>query len=374
MFDTPDRIFARLKSPMLLVAAMLASWWLIEAVLYRSGGYYRVAEPQSNTGAVVNALLLLEQSHRPGARNVLVFGDSRIGEGFSAQLADDAAGVDDIRFINVSVPGSTPRTWYFLLREIVRLGYDFDAVVIGAVYAPRAQEAIANWPLDPAHQAPLVGLSDASSYPRSFASETMRERARHAIWLPALAMRQDTLALLASPRERWHKLRKFRPGFLAAVPGYGGRGETMPTLAFDPEGRVIDWGDASAAQRALVEGHLAELGAPEPADVATANEEYLRRWFGALADLAAANGARLIAFPLPRGPYRELQPALRADAAVPAAIAGHDVALALRADLLLELEEPTYFFDVLHLNRAGRERMSARLGEELRRVLDETPR
>ena len=147
----------------------------------------------------------------------------------------------------------------------------------------------------------------------------------------------------------------------------------MPALAFDPAGKVQDWHGASDSQRALVEGHLAELGAPEAADIISRNADYRRHWFGALARLAASNGARLIMVPLPRGPYRDVQPAVLADA-IPAAIAGRADAIALRADLLLGLEQPQYFFDVLHLNRAGRERMSARIGEEVRRVLDEAPR
>ena len=369
MFDRPDRILARLRAPLLLVAAMVVSWWLLEAAVYRSGAYYRLAEPESNTGAVVNALMLLEREYRPDARNVLVFGDSRIGEGFSAKLAGEAAGSGTIHFVNVSVPGSTPRTWYYLLREIVRRGYEFDAVVVGAIYQPEDRGTVANWPLDPAHQAPLVGLADARDYPASFASDGMRERARHLVLLPALAMRQDTTALLAAPFERWHKLRKFRPGLLQSVPHYGGREETMPPLAFDANGQVSDWSNASGTVRALVEGHIADLHAPPDPGIVAANLSYRRQWLGALADLTAANGASLVMFPLPRGPYADIQPPLRPDAVVPTAIAGRPRSIALPADLLLDLEQPRYFFDVLHLNHAGRERMSARLGEEVHRVL-----
>jgi hypothetical protein len=369
MFDRPDRLLARLKAPALLVATMLVSWWLLEAALYRSGFYYRLAEPESNTGAVVTALMLLDREYRPDQRNVLVFGDSRVGEGFSSRLAGEAARDESLNFINVSVPGSTPRTWYYLLREIARRGYAFDAVLVGAIYQPRGFELIANWPLDPAHQAPLVGLADAREYPASFASDRMRERARHVVLMPALAMRRDTLGLLSAPLERWRKLRKFRPGFLQAVPQYSGRGETMPALRFDGKGQVRDWSIASASQRALAEGHLAELRAATDAGLIEANGAYWRRWFTALADLTATNNARLIVFPLPRGPYGEVQSPLTSDAVVPSAVAGRPTARALAPDLLLDLEQPQYFFDVLHLNAAGRERMSARLGEEVARVL-----
>lgn len=371
MFDRPDRILARLKAPLSLAAAMLVAWWLLEALVYRSGFYAFIAEPQSNTGAVVNALMLVEREYRPGARNVLVFGDSRIGEGFSARLADAAAGDPSLHFVKAAVPGSTPRTWYYLLREVLARGYRFEAVLVGTLYAPRALGPTADWALDPAHQAPLLRLGDAASYPASFASAEMRERARHAVLLPALALRQDTLALLAAPHERWRKLRRYRPAFLQAVPNYGGREETMPALGFDAAGGVQDWSGASAAQRALVEGHLAELRAPEAEATVAANRAYRERWFGALAELSAAHGARLLVAPLPRGPYREVQPP---PAATPDAVAGRNDVLVLPTDLLLELEQPQYFFDVLHVNRAGRERMSTALGESVARVLGPEPR
>jgi hypothetical protein len=363
MFDRPDQILARLKAPLLLAAAMLGLWFAAQALLYRSGTYYALAEPDSNTGAMVNARLLLQREYAPGKRNVLVFGDSRIGEGFSAKLAEQHGG--EVNFVNLAVPGSTTRTWYYLLRRIVRDGYAFDAVLVGTLYQPRDAMRLAEWPLDPAHQIPLLDLADLRDYPDAFESEPMRERARRTLLLPALAMQQDTRAALAAPLERAHKLLRSRPGFLAAVPEYAGREARMPELTLDRAGAVLDWRDANATERATVESHLAELRAPADPDIAASNRAYAARWLGGMAELAAQRGARLILFQLPRGPYHALQPPHPDDAAALAALHGHDRATALPADLLDELEQPQFFFDALHLNRAGRERMSALLGQRV---------
>ena len=91
------------------------TWLALQALAYRSSLYHRVADPDSNAGAGVSALLL-ELQYRP-VRAVL--GDSRIIEGYSGPLAQ-ADG--PIRFITLGVPGSSRRTWCYLLREIVRRG------------------------------------------------------------------------------------------------------------------------------------------------------------------------------------------------------------------------------------------------------------
>jgi hypothetical protein len=219
--------------------------------------------------------------------------------------------------------------------------------------------------------APLVGLTDLAAYPAGFASEEMQARARQTILLPAVAMRLDAQALFANPGARWKRIRSFRPNYLKNVPRYPGRDETMPDLQFDAHGAVRAWHDASAEQRALVEQHRNELQTPVGAAIAESNAAYMQTWFEAIAGLVRAQNAPLILFPLPRGPYAELQAPHPAHPVVPTALAGHAPAHAhaLPIDLFDDLEQPRYFFDVLHLNRFGRERLSSVLGEQVRHRL-----
>ena len=145
MLDRPTAIRARLQAPLLLVGAVLLLWFAFESLLYRSGAYFAIAEPDSNAGAVVNALLVLDRHFRPGVRTVLVLGDSRVAEGFSGPLARAGSEVD---FISLSIPGSTPRTWYYLLREINRRGYRYEAVLIGMFYRAIGPQ-LSDWLLAP---------------------------------------------------------------------------------------------------------------------------------------------------------------------------------------------------------------------------------
>ncbi len=354
-FDSPSAAWRRLRRPLGLAVAVLLAWFLLESLVYRSGFYYRfLAEPHSNAGATMLRPLLARREATDAPPTVLVFGDSRVGQGFSQATA--AAVAPGWTFVNVSVPGSTPRTWFYLLRKMQRDGTPFDAVVVGMLYQPMGAGRWADWSLDPAFMAPLTDLRDAREFPASFDNAAIRRRAHHTLWLPALQMQKDTQALLASPRERRRSLRGKR-WWLENIGNYPGREGVMPALEFDAGRRVLDWGDATPEQRQQVEQHLAILaGTP-----AAANDEFLAHWLGRMLALARDNDAPLIVFPLPRGPYPQALPGEHGTTPSLAALAREPDVVVLPADFLADLEAPGYFFDALHANTAARRIMSERL-------------
>ena len=357
MLDSPPAIAARLKAPLLAAGAVFAAWLLVQALVFRSGAYWWVAEPDSNAGAVTHAIATLQQAARPGRRIALVFGDSRVSEGVSGPRAS-AGG--DFDFINVSVPGSTPRTWYYLLREIERRGLRYDAVVIGTLYVPTDGLRSADWPLDAVHQVALVGLRDVLDYPREPQSRDARRRAWHALLLPELVAQADLRALLSAPLQRWRNLRR-RAQYVQDTVDYAGHDERMPAFALVEAAGAARAAEVTPAQRAAYDEarRLHEL--PVPAELARENAAYLAHWIERIGAQAARHGAPVVAFPLPRGPYRELLPTF----ATPA----WRGVTALPADTFAALEDPAYFFDRLHVNRAGRERMSDTLGPRVRAAI-----
>ncbi|MGE4073291.1 MAG: hypothetical protein AB7E72_19140 [Lysobacterales bacterium] len=358
MFDRSESIRARLRSLPALVVAVLLVWWVLVALIYRSGAYFLLAEPESNAGAMVNALLLVERQYQPQARNVLVLGDSRVAEGFSGQIA----GADTpLHFIVAAVPGSTPRSWYYLLRELQRRGHAFEAVVIGIGSVANGSR-LADWPLSPLQDSPLLGWRDVFDYPASFATPELRARARRAVWFPAYNLRADTVELLKAPTRRWQRARQTRELYLDAVFHYPGREESMPALALVAGGAgqvVADWGQASADQQPLIEAHLAEVQSAVAAPLLVENASYLRTWLGALSALCQGQDARLIAFALPRGPYPAAYVSQQSVLPTLTTVAGLEL---LPADLLQSLEGPQFFFDTVHANRQGRAQISARVG------------
>ena len=338
MIDSPTAIAGRLKALIAVAGAMLAAFVLLQAIVFRSGLYWPAAQRDSNLGAVMRALTVVEAAWRPRHRTVLVLGDSRIGEGFSGPLASAGGDVD---FIGVAVPGSTPRTWYYLLREIGRRGVRYEAVLIGTPYRSTDALPTRDSPLDPPHHIALVGLRDLPGYAHEAGAGEPRRRAWLAVLLPELVAQQDLRDLLRHPLLRLHHWRQ-RGRYLADTIHYPGR-----------DNRIGD--DARAVAR------------PSPvADaVVRENAAYLDHWMTRIGALAARSGARTIAFQVPRGPYVELLP--------PRDAPTWTGVRTLPPDLLAELETPRYFFDLLHLNRAGRERMSVLLGERVRAELDAKP-
>lgn len=361
IFDTFSHFLDRTKALVFFLGALFLLWFAVEALVWRSGLYYKVAEPWSNTGATVNALMNIERVYRPGSRTVLVFGDSRVAEGFSGQLASNGG---HINFINLAVPGSTPRTWYYLLRKIDRSGYKYEAVLVCLGFSTLQRRA-SEWVLDPPHDAPLLDLRDTFSYPESFSTSEMRRRAAYAILAPAVTMQEDVRTFLTAPIQRWQEVFRERPGYLGALTVYSGHEERMPPIAFNLNREVCDWGSSTAEQRALVEANIASLRTKPNLPLEADNHAYDAKWLSTIAAWVHAHGAKTIFFRLPRGPYRDLLPREFAPLPVEAA----DGLIILPGDVAGELERPEYFFDFLHLNRFGRARMTAILSNNVRTLL-----
>ncbi len=367
MIEPVRTIISRLREPLRLALAVVVCCMLVDALVYRSGWYAKVAEPDSNMGAVTSMRMLAATEYRQNAHNVLVLGDSRVAEGFSALVASQQQ--PRLNFINVAIPGSMPRTWWYLLRQFERDGYHPDAVVVGAVYAPRDGTDLANWPLDPGHQLPLLQLSDYPDYLASIHADDMRRQVREFLLLPTLSVQNDLRSLLQAPLQRITKLLEYRPGYLASVPLYPGREEHMPALYLNADGALQSWNDATEAQKHAISSHAAELKTPVPAAITSANRNYQQTWYLKIADWCLQHHVKLIVFPVPRGPYHAIQPVRTEPSAIRTALVNHPAAQVLPDDTFDSLETAGYFFDTLHLNHSGRELLSQQLATQVAAAL-----
>ena len=70
----------------------LAKAFFAEAAIYRQGWYYRYLEPESAAASVELPLYWLKRFRPRQTPEVLVIGDSRMAEGFSADQASLATG------------------------------------------------------------------------------------------------------------------------------------------------------------------------------------------------------------------------------------------------------------------------------------------
>jgi hypothetical protein len=361
----------RLAPLLTLVTGTLVGLALIDALLFRSGLYWHFAEPQSTAGASVGSTLVIARYHDPGRKNVLMLGDSRVGEGFSAQRAEAASGRADLHFINAAIPGTQPRVWNYQLRAVDPAATRFAAVALMApLDLPHTERSLDDFSLDTNHALPWLRLSDLADFPASFTDANERARARRAILFPLQALREDVLGFAMAPRARLAAATTARANWLTAVAQYAGRDEALPDLLIDAaNGRPRDWAGREAELKPKLEPYFRELQRVASPERQAANDAYLGKWLGRIARRYQATGVPVFVYAIPRGPWhRTLAPAPSVAPAV-AAMAATGMIHALPSTAFAELERPEFFFDALHMNRAGRERFSTLFAEQVAPLL-----
>lgn len=358
----------RRLAPLLhLVMAGLFTLAGLDAVVFRSGWYWRFVEPNSTAGASVGAELATARYREPGRKNVLMLGDSRVGEGFSMRLADAAAGRDDLHFVNAAIPGTGPRVWHYQLRAVDPDATRFAAIVLMVEFdVTQRQQDLDDFSLDTNHVLPWLRLADLIDYPASFGDGDERARARRAILFPVQALHDDVLAFAMAPRARVAAATTDRAAWLTAVGQYPGRESALPDLPIDPaRGLPVEWGPREAELKPLLDGYFRDIHREAPSGRQARNDDYLRTWLGRIAARYGGTGIPVVVYAVPRGPWhRALRPRMQVAAAI-TELASRGRIHALPGDAFSELEQPQYFFDALHMNRAGRERFSRLLAERV---------
>jgi hypothetical protein len=358
----------RSLAPLLkLSAAVILLLVLFDAALFRSCLYFRFVKPDSTVGSVVNAVRAINHYSDPVRKNVLVLGNSRIGEGFSAALADEAGSQNGLHFVNGSVAGTTPRSWYYLLRSLDPDTSRFAAIAMMVDYDVAANRLdMPNYALDTNYVAPLLRLADLADYPASFTRDDERQRARRAILLPLQSLHEDLRDLLAHPLDRFDELQRYRKSWLYAFGHYPGREGTLPSLDIDQAtGQPFDWSQVEPTLRPLLEAYFRELREPPSAETQAANADYLREWLGRIARRYAAHNVPVIVFVVPRGPWHRLLAPVPAAVGPVAELAAAGSIRPLPASAFVDLEQPQYFFDSLHMNRHGREAFSRMFAQQV---------
>jgi hypothetical protein len=114
---------------------MLIAYVAAEGFLFHSGWYNKYLEPNSAAGEVEYNQFWLRRTWPPKVPDVLVLGDSRIGEGLSERDAGVALG-GKVHFTPMGMPGSAPRIWYYALRDMEKDRNRFSAIVIALTAIP----------------------------------------------------------------------------------------------------------------------------------------------------------------------------------------------------------------------------------------------
>ncbi len=203
------------RSPWLLLLAAVALVLIFDAAVFHSRLYTRVLKPDSYAGRF--QLLVTREIERGDSpfQEVLLLGDSRCVEGFSEKLALELLEPTQLRLYSGAFGGSTPRLWYYLMRELLARGKGYSAVVVTLDTFMDIDSGgdPANRRLDLRVLAPALGVFDVVGFATSYSNWREALSVTCSLILKGHAFKEDVLDFLTSPSERLAAVKLHRQNF-----------------------------------------------------------------------------------------------------------------------------------------------------------------
>jgi hypothetical protein len=334
----------------------------LDAAVFRTGYYASILEPNSTAGYLQTFLWSEHHRQLDGPNQVLVTGDSRMP--LLARFANSAA--TGYTFATIAVPGTSPRCWYYMLREVDPDRNRYAAIVLPANrYDDREYEDQADRELDIRYLTPLLRLGDLFEFGWSFPTWRNRRYAMASILLKGPVYQRDFQEFLVN-----HKWRIKEAEIVHRDTGalrYNAQWDThsLAGMSVDWQAGKVElpeWMDAGKRQ------NTSDLLLRDAPPLTRELARYRRQWFGAIVARYRGTHTRLIVLRLARGPV--VRPNLPPDqGGTLRAYASHGEFLLLDEHLFDVLERPELFGDALHMNAAGGERFSLQLAHAVRRAV-----
>jgi hypothetical protein len=303
----------------------------------------------------------LKHSSRAKVPEVLVVGDSRMAEGFSPDVANaQAAGRP--HFTNFGVPGSSPRVWYYMLRDADPDRNRFSTIAIALDdYSDQDHgEDPSNREADANYVAGRLEIDDCFDFADSIPDKTKRPGVLTQCFLKGTAFRADVQAFLSDIPERIARTRTWRDKGAGYIETYEGKPEALTGLTVDLASREIyfppglkDWQMETVRSTCL----------PDDVKQTGALTRYRKEWLGSILDLYKGSATKILFFQIPRAPWPIPEPT--APARFLESAARNPRVRVLPQDTFRDLERPEVFADGLHMNHAGQAIFSKRLAEKV---------
>jgi hypothetical protein len=343
-------------------AFMVAVFMLFagDAALFHTHFYERILKTDSSAGGVA-LRAEAERTRQPsGLTEVAVLGDSRVVQGFSAQVADELASGKGYRFLNLASRGSYPRVWFYLLREIDPSANRYRSIVLPFKSDDSDKFGnIADRGTEISMAAPLLRYSDAFTFASSFRDWTHRYAAFTACLLRGSAYRADLADLLEHPRQRLGQARHRRESIDAGY-RFAGRSENLAGLSYDPVSKKITFPPGTTQlQRMTIEENVRLL------ENDNGTTEQPGRWTDRIIERYAGSRTTVVLLRLPRGALASVIRPFSKDNVIPLSTTAAQHALVLDQHLFADVETPDHYFDGYHPNAKARQLITSRLVNEL---------
>jgi hypothetical protein len=356
--DITRRLWPRLLAALLFFACL-------EALIFHSGLYALLINPDSGAGWV-GSLLRNERRRAKTDRNqVLAVGDSRMA--LLSRVANEMKGQTGYTFGSIVLGGTSPRGWYYELRAVDPTARAYAAIVLPSddYDEPDGFKDLADRETDPYYLVNLLQLGDLLDFPWSYRDNKLKWRAAESILLKGLFYKRDILDFLANPAGRLAQVRLFRQGTADWVYGYKGEPANLTGLTIDWDHKVAHFPDGlTAYERGFLNDSLFTPLPPDRGRQTT----YFRYWFGRIVDRYRDSSTKIIFLRVPRAPVFLPYHSPKRDSSI-RQLASRPNVIVLDEHLFDELERPEFFFDAVHLNADGMARFSRILVTEVRNHL-----
>ena len=336
----------------------IAAFICVDGAIFHSGLYVSILAPSSYAGRVWRITQAEKERAPSGLKEVVVLGDSRMAEGFSAAVANQLSSVAGFKFVNLAEPACAVNLWDYMLREVdpTRRRYWVIVVPYGIGFEPNSAD-----PLRISMAAPLLRYGDCFNFASAFQRCSGRFRAFAACILRGSAFQSDVVDLLQHPIAR---IRSVQQGSkrLQSRDIYKGRDYDIAGTFYDPKtGQVTFPPRLTEAQRDAIRDSLVKPSQSETQDFLRMQRDGIQR----ILNRYSASSTQIVLTPVPRGPFAGLPGASMTFHAAFPTITSQKTVFSLPEQTFDFLEKPEYYFDGYHLNSKGRHRFTETLVTEL---------
>jgi hypothetical protein len=339
----------------------IAAFICVDGAIFHSGLYVSILAPSSYAGRVERITLAEKKRAPSGLKEVLVLGDSRIAEGFSAALANEFGSPAGLKFVSLAEPAASANTWYYMVREVDPTKRRYSAIIIpyGLGYEPNSAD-----PLRISMTAPLLRYGDGSHFASGFQRWSGRFRAFIASILRGSAYQDDVVDFLSHPVARIMNVRQADKPHSGSE--YKGRDYDLVGTSYNAStGQVTFAPKLTQAQRLAFRKSLIQ---PSQSDTEY-SLKLQRDWIPRIIDRYSDSPTAIVLMPLPRGPFLELGGFSKGyESVLPASVIDR-TSFSLPGYTFQFLEKPEYYFDAFHLNAKGRQKFTETLVSELMGLL-----
>jgi hypothetical protein len=336
----------------------LATFICLDGVVFHTPLYTSILAPDSYAGRMAVITRAEKDRVSSGLKEVLVLGDSRMAEGFSAAVADKLSSVDGFKFVNLAEPASSVNIWDYMLREVDPTRRRYWAIVVpyGIGFEPNSAD-----PLRISMGAPLLRYRDCFNFASAFQRWPGRFRAFTACILRGSAFQSDVVDFLEHPIARIRSIEQ-EPKRLQSRDVYRGRDNDIVGTSYDPRtGQVTFPPRLTEAQKEAIRDSFAKPSQSETQDFLKMQRDGIQR----ILNRYSASPTEIVLTPVPRGPFAGLPGAAMTFHAAFPTVTSQRAIFSLPEQTFDFLETPEYYFDGYHLNAKGRQRFTETLVAEL---------